>query len=784
MAIMKNLIDLGLKYLVPKNYSMIEENNILGIYDTNIVVTKDENFVMGVEINGISYISLDDSKIATLFKARQNAVNSVDDNVNMKILIRRRKKQFNKNYNISNLHAKKLIDLWEGNEEVYENSYVILIETRTKSMGMGTLESFKRSVTTTENENNSVNVTYLTKLNILQNIITRITETLGDYGVKVLSAKRIINLYAEYCNGFYVNVNSRIGLLSDSYIASNVEFFKDYFTQEWNGKKKYCRYISIKAYDTEDISSLMLNNLLYLEKELNVNFYIEKLSKMKALSKITEKIKLAQDIAKPLLEQMKQEIQSDRESMQYFTFNVLVMEDSKEALNQSSNDISIIFTNQGLVNTYETINQMPVFFSFFPNKEMLNNRKRIQTTEAISTMFLIEKDISGYSKNSWGEYPLTMFKNQNKSPFLFNLHCESKQAAVGHTMILGGTGAGKTTLVSWLMLNCLKYDINILAFDKLNGLYALTNYLGGEYIDGNDENNQFALNPFSLEYSRENQNFLEDWLCQYIGIDKDDLDNTQAVSSIKNVIEQTFRILKPQKQDFNIKEINNAIEKLDNQGIKMKLEDATKSTIFNAMHDSVNMNNRFNTINMDFIENLPKEAGLIAWYILYKILYIAKNKSKGFFVFVDEFRTYAGNEKIVDRVNYIITQARKANGVIALALQDLNQMNDVPNANSIIANMGNFIIFPTDKIEIFEKYGIHLSDYEKNFLADSAPNCRKVLLKNTITKTSNIIDVNLTRLNNNLDFLSSNAEDVNLIKRLKKENPHNWRNLYIIEKNK
>ena len=783
MNILKSLIDLSIKYLVPKNYSMIEENNILGIYDNHTVITKSENFVAGVEINGISYISLDDSKISTLFKARQNAINSIDDNVNMKILIRRRKKTFNKNYNMNNTHAKKMIDLWEGNEEIYENSYIILVETRTKVVGVSQLESIKRNLTTTQNENSEINVTYLTKLNILQNVIARICESLSEYGVKIISAKKILNIYAEYCNGFYVNVNSRIGLLSDSYIASNVEFFKDYFTQEWNGKKKYCRYISIKAYDTEDISSLMLNNLLYLEKELNVNFYIEKLSKMKALSKITEKIKLATDIAKPLLEEMKQGIQSDRESMQYFTFNVLVIEDSKQALDTSSNDISIIFTNQGLVNTYESINQMPVFLSFFPNKEQLNNRKRIQTTEAISTMFLIEKDVSGYSKNSWGNYPLTMFKNQNKSPFLFNLHCEDKQASVGHTMILGGTGAGKTTLVSWLMLNCLKYDINILAFDKLNGLYALTQYLGGEYIDGNNDQQPFQLNPFSLEFSSENQTFLEDWLCQYIGIDKENLENAQAISSIKSVIEQTFRILKTQRIDFNIQEINKAIRKQENEQIKIKLEDASKSNIFNAMHDSINMNNRLNVINMDFIENLPKEAGLIAWYILYKILYMAKNKSKGFFVFVDEFRTYAHNEKIVDRVNYIITQARKANGVIALALQDLNQLNDVPNANSIIANMGNFIIFPTDKIEIFEKYGIHLSDYEKNFLADSAPNCRKVLLKNTITKTSNIIDVNLSKLGSNLDFLSSNAEDVNLIKKLKQSNPHNWRNFYIREKN-
>lgn len=783
MKLLKSLCDFGLNYLVPKNYSMVEENNILGIYDNNTLITKNENFVAGVEINGVSYIPLDDSKISSLLKSRENAINSVDDNVNMKIFIRRRKKMFNKNYDINNLYAKKLISLWESNEEVYENSYIILIETRTKNVSVGALESIKRSMTTTQNENSQVNVTYLTKLNILHNTIARICESLNEYGVRVLNAKKIMNLYAEYCNGFYVNVNTRTGLLSDSYIASNIEFKKDYFTQEWNGKKKFCRYISIKAYDTEDISSLMLNNLLYLEKEMNINFYIEKISKMKALGKINEKIKLAQDIAKPLLTEMKQMIQSDRESMQYFTFNVLVMEDSKETLDKSSENISIIFTNQGLINTYESINQMPVFFSFFPNKEILNNRKRIQTTEAISTMFLIEKDISGYSKNSWGNYPLTMFKNQNKSPFLFNLHCEDKQTAVGHTMILGGTGAGKTTLVSWLMLNCLKYDINILAFDKLNGLYALTNYLGGEYIDGNDESKSFGLNPFSLENKRENRNFLVDWVCQYIGIDKDDLSNQQAVSSIKSVIEQTFRILKEQKFDFNITEINKAIEKQDNEAIKLKLEDASKSAVFNAMHDSINMNNRFNVINMDFIENLPKEAGLIAYYILYKMLYMAKNKSKGFMIFVDEFRTYANNEKIVDRVNYIITQARKANGIIALALQDLNQMNDVANANSIIANIGNFIIFPTDKIEVFEKYGIYLSEYEKTFLSESGSTCRKVLVKNTITKTSNIIDVNLSKLGSNLDFLSSNAEDVNLIKKLKQSNPHDWRNLYIREKN-
>lgn len=165
------------------------------------------------------------------------------------------------------------------------------------------------------------------------------------------------------------------------------------------------------------------------------------------------------------------------------------------------------------------------------------------------------------------------------------------------------------------------------------------------------------------------------------------------------------------------------------------------------------------------------------------MLYLAKNKSKGFFFFIDEFRTYANNEVIIDRVNYIVTQARKADGVIALALQDLNQLNDIKNANSIVQNMGNFIIFPIQNINILEQYNIHLSDYEKTFLKDSPQNCRKVLFKNVISKTSNIIDIDLGKLGSNLNFLSSNASDVNLIKNLKQTNPQNWRELYIKAKN-
>ena len=258
---------------------------------------------------------------------------------------------------------------------------------------------------------------------------------------------------------------------------------------------------------------------------------------------------------------------------------------------------------------------------------------------------------------------LTMFKNQNKSPFLFNLHTQEGANTLGHTLIVGGSGSGKTTLVSWLILNCFKYDINIVVFDKLNGLYSITNYLNGEYIDGNEDN--FKLNPFSLEYSNENKSFLIDWLAKYIDIDKNNLEDVEAIASLQKVLDQTFRILKQQNTEFNINEIKESILKQDNENIKLKLELASLNPIFNALSDSINLESKLNIINMDFIESLEKEAGLIAYYVLYKILYLAKIKLRDFSVLLMSLE-HINNHLILDRINYIITQARKVNGVIAL----------------------------------------------------------------------------------------------------------------------
>lgn len=763
---------------LPNHYSMVEENNILGIYNDDFIITKNENFIGIVTLEGINYSNLNEDDMLELFLNRLNALNSIDEGVELKIITKRRQYIFNQQYDeISNEYARKIINLWEGKEKVFSNEYILIFETKSGNF-TSFLEKKKLEMTTSIKEEKNTNLTYINKEIILKSIIQRVCQTLNDLKPKQLNSIEILRFYAEYINGIYIPFNPINGILSDSYIASNVSFHKDYFIQDFNGEKTYNRFIAIKSYDCEEITSLTLSNLLHLECQIDIILSIDPLIKSKAISRIEEKRKRSSPLIRESLVELKELVKTDRVIMQNLSLVVNVKEKDKKSLDKISNEIVNIFKNDGLVAVIETINMMPTFFSFFPNRNNLNARKRLQSSKVISSLILFEKEQTGRNKNSWGDMPLSVFKNQSMSPFLFNFHAEevkNKEYVLGHTMIIGGTGAGKTTLVSFLMMNALKYPINILSLDRLYGMNIMTEFFDGEYNTGEE----FYINPFTLEYTPENISFLSAWLAFLVGINENNPEDILKLSALEKVVKDTYHNLTIQGITPQLSDIAEGIVKMEDGFVQMQLQRYLENPLFNKSEDSLSFKNQLTTLNMDFIVNSSKDASLVAYYLFHKMIYEAKENNKGFFMFIDEFKSYTENETMNEKLNLAITQARKVNGVIALAFQDINQLDEVKNASSFIENMGHIILFPTKNIEKLEKHGIILSDIEKEFLTSTSKNDRKILLKNRIDNTSNILDVNLSKLGKYLNIFNSNSNNVKRLKECKKNYPNQWKERYL-----
>ncbi len=93
-------------------------------------------------------------------------------------------------------------------------------------------------------------------------------------------------------------------------------------------------------------------------------------------------------------------------------------------------------------------------------------------------------------------------------------------ADVGHTLILGATGAGKSFTLNFLLVQALQYQPRVLILD-LGGSYRwLTQFLGGGYLQLAPEraDGALALKPFSLPSGERTFQFLTGWITRLLRI--------------------------------------------------------------------------------------------------------------------------------------------------------------------------------------------------------------------------------------------------------------------------
>ncbi len=79
---------------------------------------------------------------------------------------------------------------------------------------------------------------------------------------------------------------------------------------------------------------------------------------------------------------------------------------------------------------------------------------------------------------------------------------------VGHTLVLGATGSGKSFLLNFLITHAQKYDAAHRHLRFRPQLRKLTTLLGGRYLALGLRQHGFTINPFALEPTPENLHFL------------------------------------------------------------------------------------------------------------------------------------------------------------------------------------------------------------------------------------------------------------------------------------
>ena len=133
---------------------------------------------------------------------------------------------------------------------------------------------------------------------------------------------------------------------------------------------------------------------------------------------------------------------------------------------------------------------------------------------------------------------LAAFETPWKTPYHYDLFAG---ADVGHTLVLGATGAGKSFTLNFLLVQALQYRPRVLILD-LGGSYRwLTQFLGGGYLQLSPDRSDggLALHPFSLPAGERTFQFLTGWISRLLRIGGYQLTGADP-SELRNRVEDLY----------------------------------------------------------------------------------------------------------------------------------------------------------------------------------------------------------------------------------------------------
>jgi type IV secretory pathway VirB4 component len=188
-----------------------------------------------------------------------------------------------------------------------------------------------------------------------------------------------------------------------------------------------------------------------------------------------------------------------------FTLSVVIYDEDRMKLEHAVAEFQKLFTQHDGLLYEERYNLLNAFFATVPGNKQFNLRKQwaLNSNYAdLSFLFTVDSG-STWNPHLEREY-LAVLESTHGTPYYFNFHAGD----VGHALMLGATGSGKSFSMSFTIQSVQKYDPLTFIFDLGGSYESLTRVFGGAYLNVGLKNPGFTINPFSLEPTPENLNFL------------------------------------------------------------------------------------------------------------------------------------------------------------------------------------------------------------------------------------------------------------------------------------
>ncbi len=270
----------------------------------------------------------------------------------------------------------------------------------------------------------------------------------------------------------------------------------------------------------------------------------------------------------------------------YLTLTVTVRDPDETIAEERARAVVAAANAQGFVAKIEDLNAMEAWLGSLPGEAYADPRRPIVSTLNLADIMPVSAVWAGPITNAHlGGPPLLLARTAGATPFRLSLHVGD----VGHTMVVGPTGAGKSALLSFMALQFLRYpDAQVILFDKGRSARAATLAAGGAWLSlGVDQDDTVALQPLAHIHDNAERAWAADWIADVAALAgvtlmprmREEIWSTLSSMATSPVSQRTLTIFRSLIQD---REIAGALESFTMQGPHGRLLDAATARLAEA----------------------------------------------------------------------------------------------------------------------------------------------------------------------------------------------------------